>query len=55
MTDWRAVSESIVACLRSCKCWCIRNYDMKVVSQCSKCRGIEEYESAVKDAAKDLR
>jgi hypothetical protein len=40
-----AIAARLAAALRSSPDRCIRNYDMKVVSQCSRCTALAEYDA----------
>lgn len=50
MPDFRPLADSLAQALRSTPDRCSRDYDMKAVKVCARCRSLAEYDRAVAEA-----
>lgn len=50
MTDWPSIAHDLAQALRSTPDRCARDYDMKAVKVCARCRALAEYDRAVAEA-----
>lgn len=47
MTHWPSIAHDLAQALRSTPDRCARDYDMKAVKVCGRCRALEAYDRAV--------